>query len=413
MSLPLPISLGLRYTRAKRRSGFLSFMSMASIVGLALSVIALIVTIAVMSGFQREFRERLLSMVAHATVSGVGGQPLLDWERALTLAKEDARVIGAAPYVESEALLGGVRTRPSLLRGILPGRETEVIDLRMLEGSLDDLRDGEFNVVLGRELAAWLGVRVGDQVNATVLRGSSTPMGFIPNARRFTVVGVFEVGAKEYDAGLALVHMHDAQRLLRMGEGVSGVRLKLEDMFQAFAVASDLASRLDGYHGVRDWSRDHATLFGALQLEKTVMFILLLLLVVIAAFQLLSSLVMLVADKQADIAILRTMGLAPGQVMGVFVTQGMVVGVVGVLIGVVGGVSLTLSLGAIIDAVEWIFSIEVMPADVYYISGVPTVLQASDIATITIAALVMCLLATLYPAWRASRVDPASALRYE
>lgn len=414
MFQPLPIAIGLRYLRAKRRNGFISFLSLASILGIILGVVALITTIAVMSGFQQELRERILGMVAHATVSGIDG-PVQDWRRAVAMAGEDPRVLGAAPYVETESLIEGRQRRGALLRGVLPELEPQVTELasKMKLGDFTDLRPGGFNIVLGSELAMLLGVGPGDQVNVFISQATSTPIGALPRAKRFTVVGVFEAGAQEYDLGLAVIHLKDAQALARMGEGVSGVRLRLDDLWDAWYVARDLADRMDGFYRVRDWSRDHANFFRALKLEKTVMFILLSLVILIAAFNLVSSLVMLVQDKQSDIAILRTLGLSPGAVMRVFVVQGLAIGLAGIAIGVTAGTLLASNLSHVVAFVEDLTGSELMPSDVYYISGVPSVVYPQDVAMVAAVAFVMCLLSTLYPAWRASRTDPATALRYE
>ncbi|MBB5016211.1 lipoprotein-releasing ABC transporter permease subunit [Rehaibacterium terrae] len=411
---PLSLSIGLRYTRAKRRNHFISFISAVSMLGIAVGVIALITTISVMNGFEQELRARILGMVAHATVSGAG-ESMQDWSHAVELARQDRRVLGAAPYVEREAMLQGARVQGALLRGVLPEHEPEVSELadKMKAGSLADLRPGGFDIILGKELALWLGVDIGDQVTVYVPEFRTTPVGVLPQLKRFTVVGIFEAGMQEYDLGLAIVHMHDAQRLLRMGEGVSGVRLKLDDMFQAWHVARDLADRLGGLYRVRDWTRDHANFFRAIKLEKTVMFIILSLIVAVAAFNLVSSLVMLVTDKQSDIAILRTLGMSPATVMRIFMVQGSLIGVVGIVLGVIGGVLLTRNLDLVVAFVERSFGIEVMPADVYYITGVPTMLDWGDVGLIAGVAFVLCMLATLYPAWRAARTDPATALRYE
>lgn len=410
----LPLAIGLRYLRAKRRNGFISFISMASILGIIIGVIALITTISVMSGFQQELRDRILGMVAHASISGLGG-PLQDWQRVVEVADADPRVLGAAPYVETESLLQGRLRRGAIVRGVLPGHEPRVSELadKMVQGKLSDLQPGEYRIILGSELAMMLGVGVGDSVNVYISESTVTPLGAMPRARRFEVVGIFEAGAQEFDLGMALVHLQDAQRLGRMGEGVTGVRLRLDDMWQAWAVARDLADQLGGDYRVRDWSRDHANFFRALKLEKTVMFVLLSLVIAIAAFNLVSSLVMLVQDKQSDIAILRTLGMSPGAVMRVFIVQGMVIGLLGIGIGVVGGVLLASNLSHVVHFVEELFKTELMPADVYYISGVPTLVDPADVSLVAGVAFVLCLLATLYPAWRASRTDPATALRYE
>jgi lipoprotein-releasing system permease protein len=411
---PLSLAIGLRYTRAKRRNHFISFISAVSMLGIAVGVIALITTISVMNGFEQELRSRILGMVAHATVSGAG-QSFEEWPEAVKYAQQDPRVLGAAPYVEREAMLQGARVQGALLRGIDPAREHAVSELmdKMKLGSVDDLVPGEFNIVLGKELALWLGVEIGDQVTVYVPEFRTTPVGVLPQLKRFTVVGVFEAGMQEYDLGLAIVHMADAQRLLRMGAGVTGVRLKLDDLFGARTVARDLADRLGGLYRVRDWSQDHANFFRAIKLEKTVMFVILSLIVAVAAFNLVSSLVMLVTDKQADIAILRTLGMRPGTVLRTFMVQGTIIGVIGIALGIVGGVLLTLNLDVVVAAIEAAFGVEVMPADVYYITGVPTALDPGDVAAIGGVAFVLCLLATLYPAWRAARTDPATALRYE
>ena len=414
MFQPLTASIGLRYLRAKRRNGFISFISLASVLGIFIGVVALITTISVMTGFQEELRNRILGTVAHATVEGVDGS-LIDWPNAVALAKKDSRVLGAAPYVQTETLLQAQNRQGALLRGILPENEKTVSDLsnNMRVGTLDTLQAGKFNIVLGSELAATLNVRVGDYVNAFVSETSATPFGSMPRAKRFKVSGIFEVGAQEYDFGLALIHMNDGQKLLQMGQTVTGVRLKLSDIWQSWDVARNLASRMDGVYMVRDWTRDHANFFRALKMEKTVMFILLSLVVGIAAFNLVSSQVMLVQDKQADIAILRTLGISPNKIMQIFMVQGLIIGLVGVATGVVAGILLSLNLNKLVLFVESITGHELMPADVYYISGVPTVVIPSDVFTVALVAVMMCLLATIYPAWRASKTNPVEALRYE
>ncbi|GAB3365697.1 lipoprotein-releasing ABC transporter permease subunit [Lysobacter rhizosphaerae] len=414
MFKPVPVAIGLRYLRAKRRNGFISFISFASIVGIALGVAILITTMAVMGGFQREIRDRMLQMTAHATVVGYG-EPVQDWPRAVKVAMVDKRVAGAAPYVEKEALISGARNQPALIRGILPAEEGKVSVLadKMVEGKLDQLVPGSFNIVLGRELALWLGVGVGDNVIVTTSDFRSTPMGAIATQKRFIVSGIFEAGYNEFDKGLAVVSMKDLQRVLRMGEGVTGVRLKLHDMDKAFDVARDLALELGGPYSVSDWSSENANLFRALKMEKTIMAILLAFIIGMGAFNLVNSQVMLVTDKQADIAILRTLGLTPRGVMKVFMVQGTLIGVIGTTIGVIGGILLTLNLEHILRGIEQVFGVQLMPEDVYYITGLPTDLQVSDVVLTAVAALTMAFLATVYPAWRAARTAPAEALRYE
>jgi lipoprotein-releasing system permease protein len=414
MFQPLTAAIGLRYLRAKRRNGFISFISMASVLGIFIGVVALITTISVMNGFQEELRNRILGTVAHATIEGSAGS-LPDWQSAVALAREDKRVIGAAPYVQTESLLQGQNRQGAILRGVEPSLESSVSDLpsKMVQGRFDSLQPGSFNIVLGSELAAALNVQVGDSVNAFVTESTATPFGSMPRAKRFMVTGIFSVGAQEYDYGLALINMDDGQKLLRLDQNVTGVRLKLNDIWQAWSVARDLANRMEGIYSVRDWSSDHANFFRALKMEKTVMFILLSLVVAIAAFNLVSSQVMLVQDKQADIAILRTLGMSPKQVMQVFMVQGLVIGLVGVALGTVAGVLLSNNLGFLVRFIESATGKELMPADVYYISGVPSVVNLNDVLTVVGLAILMCLLATLYPAWRAARTNPVEALRYE
>ncbi|PIQ37403.1 MAG: lipoprotein-releasing system transmembrane subunit LolC [Lysobacterales bacterium CG17_big_fil_post_rev_8_21_14_2_50_64_11] len=414
MFRPLSVAIGLRYIRAKRRNRFISFISAASMLGIVIGVMALITVISVMNGFEQELRNRILGMVAHASISGISA-PLDDWQHVVDVAHADQRVLGAAPYAEREAMLQGGQTQGALLRGILPEREGEVSQLadKMLAGALTDLQAGAYNIILGKELALWLGVDIGDSVTAFVPEFRSTPIGVLPQLKRFRVVGIFEAGVQDYDLGLAIIHLRDAQKLMRLGDGVTGVRLRLNDMMRAYEVARDLADQLPALYRVREWSRDHANFFRAIKLEKTMMFLVVSLIIAVAAFNLVSSLVMLVTDKQADIAILRTLGMRPNTVMRIFVIQGAVIGLVGIVGGVLAGVLLTLKLDSVVAAIESTFQIDLMPKDVYYITGVPTALRADDVTTIALVAFAMCLLATVYPAWRAARTDPAAALRYE
>ncbi|MBB5860545.1 lipoprotein-releasing ABC transporter permease subunit [Xanthomonas arboricola] len=413
MFKPIPVAIGLRYLRAKRRNGFISFISMASILGIALGVTVLITTLAVMSGFQKEIRDRLLQMAAHATVSA-DGAPMRDWQHAVAVAMADPRIAGAAPYIETESLLQGPRKQPAIVRGIVPAEEGKVSVLakKMQQGSVDSLTPGSYNIVIGKELAIWLGVDMGDSIVVLLSDTQATPLGAMPRLKRFTVSGIFEAGYNEIDRGLAVVNMQDLARVLRM-DGVTGVRLRLHDMDQAWPVARDLAVKLHGPYRVSDWTQENANLYHSLKMEKTVMGILLSLIVAMGAFNLVSSQVMLVTDKQADIAILRTLGLSPAGVMQVFMVQGSLIGFMGTIMGVIGGIVLTLNLERILGVIETIFSVKLLPEDVYYITGLPTDMQTQDVVVITVVALVMSFLATLYPAWRASRTQPAEALRYE
>ncbi|WNH50134.1 MULTISPECIES: lipoprotein-releasing ABC transporter permease subunit [Stenotrophomonas] len=413
MFKPIPVSIGLRYLRAKRRNGFISFISMASILGIALGVTVLITTLAVMSGFQKEIRDRLLQMTAHTTVT-TDGAPMSDWQRTVDMAHKDPRVAGAAPYIEIQAMLSGPRVQGAIVQGIDPKLEpaVSVINTKVTKGSFDSLTEGSYNLLLGQELALWLGVDVGDTVLVTLAEVQGTPMGAMPRLKRFTVSGIFEAGYNEIDRGVAYANMADLERVLRM-DGVTGVRLKLHDMDKALDVGVDLAQNLGGAYRVSDWTKQNANLYHSLRMEKVVMGILLSLIIAMGAFNLVSSQVMLVTDKQADIAILRTLGLTPGGVMQVFMVQGSLIGIFGTVLGVVGGITLTLNLERILGAIESLFNVKLLPEDVYYITGLPTDMQTPDIVIITVVALVMSFLATLYPAWRAARTQPAEALRYE
>ena len=414
MFKPLPVAIGLRYLRAKRRNGFISFISMASILGIALGVTVLITTLSVMSGFQREIRDRMLQMTAHATVSAAGDS-MEGWPHAVEVALQDPRIAGAAPYVDIQALIKGARNQPAMVRGVVPSEEKKVSVLadKMKKGSVDSLTPGSFNIVLGQELALWLGADVGDSVMVMLADERITAVGAMPSMKRFKVSGIFEAGYNEIDKGLAVVNMSDLQRVLKMGDGVTGVRLKLHDMEQSWDVARNLAENLQGPYRISDWTSENANLYHSLKMEKTVMGILLSLIIAMGAFNLVSSQVMLVTDKQADIAILRTLGLTPRGVMQVFMVQGSLIGIIGTVLGVVGGITLTMNLERILGLIESVFNVTLLPADVYYITGLPYDLQASDVLVITIVALTMSFLATLYPAWRAARTDPAEALRYE
>jgi lipoprotein-releasing system permease protein len=407
--------VGLRYTRAKRRNHFISFISAISMAGIALGVAALIVVLSVMNGFQKELRTRILGVASHVQISGANNE-LVDWQAVAKLAMQDPRVRASAPFVNAQAMLVvGQAVRGSVVRGILPDREEQVaeIGLHMRAGRLEALKPGEFGIVLGSELARALGVLTGDKVALIAPQGLVTPAGVIPRLKQFTVVGLFEIGMFEYDSGLALIHMEDAQKLYQMADAVSGVRLRLDDLFAARSVARDLMAGFSSDLYATDWTRSHANFFRAIEIEKRVMFIILLLIVAVAAFNIVSTLVMLVTDKQADIAILRTLGASPGSIVQIFMVQGALIGVIGTLAGVVLGLLVGFNVDTVVPAVEQVLGFKFLAKDVYYISDLPSDVQLGDVATIGIVSLVLSFVATLYPSWRASRVNPAEALRYE
>ena len=415
MAFPYELMIGLRYTRAKRRNHFISFISLISMLGIALGVTALIVVLSVMNGFQTELRGRILAVVSHVQISGANGD-MADREAVAKQSLSEPRVLAAAPYVQEQGMLSfGQSVRGAIVRGILPDLEDKVADFRshMKEGSLDSLAPDSFNIVLGSELARALGVYVGDRLTLIAPQGVVTPAGVVPRLKTFTVSGLFEVGMFEYDSGLALIRMEDAQRLYRLEDRVSGVRLKLDDLFKAREVVRQLASRLNTAAYLSDWTKSHANFFRAVQIEKNMMFIILSLIVAVAAFNIVSTLVMAVTDKQADIAILRTLGASPGSIMGIFMVQGALIGFIGLALGVAGGVALALNVDVVVPFIERLLGTELMSKEVYYISSLPSELQWGDVLTITGLSFVLSLAATLYPSWRASRVNPAEALRYE
>ena len=417
MALPYELVLGWRYTRAgraTRRNGFISFISGVSMLGIALGVAALIIVLSVMNGFQKEVRDRMLGVVSHIEIYGPGGGPLPDLARTLGEVRQNPEVIGAAPFVAAQSLLArGEDMRGTIVRGIDPKLEPQVTDLAAAsQGTLDKLVPGAFNVVLGVELARNMGVGPGDAVTVIAPGGQVTPAGVVPRLKQMTVVGTFDSGHFEYDSGLVLMHMDDAVRLFRL-EGPTGVRLKLRDLDRAREVAAQLTTTLSGDFLVRDWTRQNRTWFAAVQLEKRMMFIILTLIVAVAAFNLVSTLVMTVTDKRADIAILRTLGASPGSIMGIFVVQGAAVGVIGTLAGLLFGLGVALNIDVIVPAMEHALNASFLPKDIYLISRMPSDPQSSDIAPIAVISLVLSFIATLYPSWRASRVNPAEALRYE
>lgn len=409
--------IGLRYTRAKRRNHFISFISLTSMVGIALGVAALIVVLSVMNGFQHELRTRILGVASHIQIT-TGNNMLSDWPGMVRFAQGSKQIKAAAPYIMGQGMLSFDQSvQGSVIRGILPAEENRVADIgtQMKVGKLSNLRSGEFGIVLGAELAQSLGAGMGDKVVLMAPQGQFTPTGIIPRLKQFTVVGIFQVGMYEYDASLALIHMDDAAKLYRMGDQVSGVRLKLENLDDAPQIARDLARQLTafGAYYVSDWTEQHANFFRAVQMEKRVMFVILTLIVAVAAWNIVSTLVMAVTDKRADIAILRTLGASPGSIMKIFIIQGAAIGVIGTVIGALGGVILALNISTVVPFIENLFGVHFLSKEVYYISELPSQLQWGDVVTITVISLILSLLATLYPSRRAATINPAEALRYE
>jgi lipoprotein-releasing system permease protein len=407
--------IGLRYTRAKRRNHFISFISLISMAGIALGVAALIVVLSVMNGFQKELRQRILGVASHVQITGPDNT-LPGWEAVAAKAREHPLVVAAAPYVNAQAMLAlDAGVRGALVRGIDPAREAEVADIgrHMLAGRLESLQPGEFGIVLGAELARALRVRPGEQVTVIAPQGLVTPAGVLPRLKQFRVVGIFQVDHYEYDSGLALINIADAQRLYQLGDRVSGLRLKLTDLFESRNVARELYRSIGGDILISDWTRSHATFFKAVEIEKRVMFIILTLIVAVAAFNVVSTLVMVVTDKQSDIAILRTLGATPASVMKIFIMQGAVIGLAGTVLGVAAGIVLALNVDTVLPWIERTLSVQFLSKEIYFISELPSELRANDVTVIAAVSLAMSFVATIYPSWRASRVRPAEALRYE
>ena len=417
MQFPYELAVGWRYTRAgraTRRNGFISFISGVSMLGIALGVAALIIVLSVMNGFQKEVRDRMLSVVSHVEIFAPQGAPLPDVERTLREARSNPDVVGAAPFVSAQALLArGEDMKGALVRGIDPAREGEVTDLAATSGEvLQRLKAGEFKVVLGIELARSLGVTEGDVITLIAPSGQVTPAGVLPRMKQMTVAGTFDSGHYEYDSTLVMMHYEDAQRIFRL-EGPTGIRLKLKDLHEAPRVAHELADTLTDRLFIRDWTQQNKTWFAAVQLEKRMMFIILTLIVAVAAFNLVSTLVMSVQDKRADIAILRTLGASPSSIMGIFMVQGAMVGVIGTLAGLALGLLIAVNIDVIVPAIEHALHASFLPKDIYLISKMPSEPQSSDIVPIAVISLILSFVATIYPSWRASRVNPAEALRYE
>ncbi len=418
MQIPYELILGWRYTRAgrsTRRNGFISFISGVSMLGIALGVAALIIVLSVMNGFQKEVRDRMLGVIAHIEVFAPGGAALPDLQTTLTEVRKNKEVIAAAPFIAAQALLArGEDMKGALVRGIDPALEGGVTELgaQLKNSVFQRLVSGEFGVVLGAELARAMGVRQGDSVTLIAPSGQVTPAGVVPRLKQMTVVGTFDSGHFEYDSALVLMHQDDAARIFRL-EGPTGIRIKLRDLHQAREVAQQLAGSLSGNLLVRDWTRQNRTWFAAVQLEKRMMFIILTLIVAVAAFNLVSTLVMTVTDKRADIAILRTLGASPKSIMGIFMVQGAMVGVIGTLSGLLLGLGVAFNIDVIVPALERLLNASFLPRDIYLISRMPSEPQYADIMPIAVISLVLAFLATIYPSWRASRVNPAEALRYE
>lgn len=415
MFKPLELFIGQRYTHSKRRNRFISFISLASMLGIMLGVMVLITILSVMNGFEKELRDRILGVVAHVTVSSDEGK-LKDWESLIPKLNENEQVIGAAPYTQKQTMLSfGGQLRGVMLQGIEPTQQEAVseVNFKMLEGSLNDLKSRKYGIVLGVEVANALGVYVGDKVTVIVPQVQVTPAGVLPRLRRFTVVGVHEVGIQKYDGMTAFVHINDAGRLFRMRDGVSGVRLKLNDLFEAQTVKTEIEQQLGESFKVSDWSEDHGTIFKAVKTEKIAMSLILFLVVAVALFNLVASLVMAVQDKQSDIAILRTLGMRPKSIQHIFMIQGSIIGVFGTIVGVSLGVLLSLNIDTIVPFIENLIGRKIFPPEVFYISEIPSDLHWNDVTIIAIASLVFSVLATIYPARRAAKVQPAESLRYE
>lgn len=416
MFQPYQFFIGLRYTRAKRRNHFISFISLISILGIALGVTALITVTSVMSGFEKEMRQRIVGASSHATITAFG-EPMQQTDTLINTARQHPEVLGAAPYVEGQVMLvANGRSTGSLIRGVEPALESavsEIADKLELTDSLETaLKPGEYGIILGSDLAAYLGAVVGDKIMVITPEASVTPVGFVPRIKRFTVTGFFRFGMFQFDRNLAVMHARDSAKLLKMGDGYSGVRLKLEDTGRAPFVARDLKQQVGFEYYVSDWTQQNANYFLAVKMERTMMFIILSMIVAVAAFNIVSTLVMMVQDKQADIAILRTQGASPRSIMSIFLVQGTLIGVVGTVVGVIGGVLLASNIDVVVPFIER-FTGPVLNPEVYYIDKMPSDLQWPNVIRIAILSLSLSVLATLYPAWRASRTDPASALAYE
>jgi len=415
MFKPLSVYIGLRYTRAKRRNHFISFISLTSMFGVALGVAALITVLSVMNGFEKELRERILGMTSHAFITS-SSNALSNWPDLQSQIQNQPHVLDSAPFVEGQAMLSqGNRVRGTLIRGVDPQLEPRVSTIgdKIIQGRFEQLQPGSFGIILGLDLARAMGVQAGDKITLITPHVSPTPAGVIPRLKRLNVVGIFEIGMYEYDSALAIMNIEDAAKLFRIPDQVTGLRLKLDDLFQAPRITRDLMATLSPEYRAVDWTFQHANFFRALKTEKTVMFVILLLIVAVAAFNIVSTLIMMVTDKQADIAILRTLGMTPGDIMAIFMVQGVLIGLFGTLLGIIGGVSLALNVESIIASLESLLGYQFLPADVYYISSLPSDLHWDDVTVIGLTAFALSLISTLYPSWRAAQTRPAEALRYD
>ena len=405
--------IGLRYVRARRRNHFISFISMSSMIGVALGVMALITVISVMNGFEKELKDRILGMASHAVIEELNG--LKDWQLVINNIKDHPEIVGAAPYFHAEGMLTKDKiVNGVIIRGILPDEETNVaiVAEKMIEGDLNDLISTEFNIILGAELVRKLNLEIGDKVTLVAPQVNFTPAGILPRLKRFTLIGIFEVGMHEFDAGLALIHMDDALRLFRKSNP-TGIRLKTNNILKAPTISREIASQLSSNYWVIDWTQRHSNFFRALKTEKTVMFVILTLIVAVAAFNIISTLVMAVSDKQSDIAVLRTLGASPKSILKIFIIQGTIIGAIGILLGVIGGVWLASNIETLVPALENMLGYKFLSPDVYYISDLPSDMHWSDVILISVVSFVLCLFATIYPAFRAANTLPAEALRYE
>jgi len=413
---PYELFIGLRYTRAKKRNHFISFISLISLMGITLGMTALITVMSVMNGFQKEVRTRILGVASHVQIGSMHGN-LSHWQQTAEEAVKHPSVEAAAPYVNAQGMLSHNQVvQGVIVRGILPTMEDKVADFAkmMVSGELDHLVPGEFGIVIGMELARSMGTFVGDKIVLISPQGQVTPAGILPRLKQFTVVGIFEAGHFEYDSGLALIHMFDAQKLYRMeNDDVSGVRLKLKDLFLAPQVVQELPAMLTIDSFISDWTKQHANYFRAIQIEKRMLSLILALIIAVAAFNIVSTLVMAVTDKESDIAILRTLGASPRSIMKIFIVQGTFIGVFGTILGVAGGMLLAYNVGEVVAFIESVFRVQFLSREIYYISTIPTDPQMSDITTVAVTSFVLSLLATIYPSYRASKVNPAEALRYE